>query len=133
MDENEKFESAVIQQAPPGAVLVGSSISPDGRFGASLTLLPSANHYPMDDVFIRTSDGWQLFYGGSGGGISWGSLGQNESGGVLRYADEAHEGTAVSVIEYEGVEHRIPVRHGHFLFVAWDTPYSRDPVLIGFE
>jgi len=57
MDENEKFQSAALRQAPPGAVLVGSSISPDGRFAAALTLLPSANDYPMDDVFIQMPEG----------------------------------------------------------------------------
>jgi len=43
------------------------------------------------------------------------------------------ESAVVAIIEYEGVEHRVSVRHGHFLFVAWDTPYARDPVLVGFE
>jgi hypothetical protein len=133
MDGNEEFESAALRQAPPGAVLVGSSISSDGRFAAALTLLPSANDYPMDDVFIQMPEGWQIFYGGNGCGISWGSLGQNEGGGVLRYGDEAPESALVAIIEYEGVEHRVSVRHGHFLFVAWDTPYARDPVLVGFE
>ena len=47
--------------------------------------------------------------------------------------DEASEGAAAAVIEYEGVEHRVPVRHDHFLFVAWDTLYVADPVLKCFE
>jgi hypothetical protein len=40
--EIDAFEKAVIAQGPQGAVLVGASISPDGRYGAALTLLPSA-------------------------------------------------------------------------------------------
>jgi hypothetical protein len=133
VDERVTFEQAVMNQAPPGSVLVGTSVSPDGQFGASLTLLPSANDYPMDDVFVRTSNGWESFYSGNGCGISWGSVGQRENGGVLRYGDEAPEGAAAAVIEYEGAEHRVPVRHGHFLFVAWDTVDAADPRVKRFE
>jgi hypothetical protein len=46
-------------RAPPGAVVIGASLSPDGRYGAALTLLPSAN-YLMDDVFVRDGDRWLL-------------------------------------------------------------------------
>ena len=53
-DELVRFEEAVLAQAPPGSIVVGSAISPDGSYGASLTILPSATDYPMDDLFERT-------------------------------------------------------------------------------
>lgn len=131
MDELLVFERAVIAQAPPGAVIVGTSVSPDGNYGAALTLQPGAN-YLMDDVLVRRADGWELYVGGSGGGLSWSKL-EQEDRGVLRYADEALEGASVARISYEGQEYRVPVRHGHFLFVAWDAPPDERPGLIGFE
>jgi hypothetical protein len=138
MDELLAFEQAAIAQAPPGAALVGASVSPDGNYGAALTFLPGAN-YLMDDVLVRRDEMWEPYMGGSGGGFQWSILGE-EDRGVLRYEDEAPEGTSVARILYQGQEYRMPVRHGHFLFVAWDAPApSRDalaeerPTLIGFE
>ena len=125
------FESAVLAQAPPAAVVVGLSLSPDGKYGAALTFLPSAN-YLMDDLFIRDADRWQLFGGGSGGGISWSSLGEGDHG-VLRYGEEAPAGASAAFVTYEAEEYRVPVRHGHFLFVAWGTSFSQDPRLSGFD
>jgi len=55
VDELAAFERAVLAQPPPGAVLIGASVSPDGKYGAALTLLPSAS-YRMDDAFFRTED-----------------------------------------------------------------------------
>jgi hypothetical protein len=131
MDQLLAFEQALIAQAPPGAVLIGASVSPDGHYGAALTLQPSAN-YLMDDVLVRRARKWEIDVGGSGGGLSWSKLGQ-EDRGVLRYGDEAPEGTSVARIGYEGQEYRVPVRHGYFLFVAWDAPRDDWPILIGFE
>jgi hypothetical protein len=125
------LEEAVAAQAPPGAVLVGAVVSPDRAYGASLTFLPSATHL-MDDLFLRTDAGWESYGGGSGGGHSWTSLGGGERG-VLRYGDEAAEDASVAVVEYEGQTHRVPVRHGHFLFVAWNTRFAEEPKLIQFE
>jgi hypothetical protein len=131
MDELLAFERVVIAQAPPGAVLVGASLSPDGNYGAALTLQPGA-HYLMDDVLVRRVDEWEMYVGGSGGGISWSKIGQ-EDRGVLRFGDEAPEGASVARIGYEGQEYQVSVRHGHFLFVAWDAPLEERPSLIGFE
>jgi hypothetical protein len=133
VDELAVFEEVVIAQAPPGAVVVGVSISPDGRFGAALTILPTASSYPMDDVFERRGDRWEGFSGGSGTGISWSSVDETSDLGVLRYGEEAPEGATAAVIVYEGREHRVPVRHGHFLFVAWNTPLAEDPRLERLE
>jgi hypothetical protein len=130
------FESMVLAQAPPGAVMIGASLSPDGTYGAALTFLPSAN-YLMDDVFVRDGGDWRPYSGGSGGDISWTALGEGH-GGVLRFGDEAPSRAAVAQVRYKGVEYRVPVRHGHFLFVAWNVeapnvaPYER-PGLIRFE
>lgn len=132
IDELGAFERGVIAEAPPGALVVGASLSSDGAYGVAVTFLPSAN-YLMDDLVIRTPEGWEGYGGGSGGGISWTTLGDDDGRGVLRFADEAPEGVEVAVIEYEGDEYRVPVRHGHFLFVAWDTPFARDPKLLRFE
>lgn len=100
MDELVAFERAVIAQAPPGSVLVGASVSPDGKYSAALTLHPGAN-YLMDDIFLRQGDHWELYEGGSGGGISWSRLGE-EDRGVLRYGGEAPEGTSGALISYQG-------------------------------
>jgi hypothetical protein len=131
MDALLAFEQAAIAQAPPGAVLVGASVSPDGNYRAALTFQPGAN-YLMDDVLVRRVEKWELYMGGSGGGLSWTKLGQEDCG-VLRYGDEAPEGASVARIGYEGQEYLVPVRHGHFLFVAWDAPPDERPSLIGFE
>jgi hypothetical protein len=80
----------VAKKAPPGAVVIGASLSPDGINGAALTFLPSAN-YLMDDVFIRDGDRWQINGGGSGGGISWTALGEGQRG-VLRYGGPSSGG-----------------------------------------
>jgi hypothetical protein len=61
------FERAVLAQAPPRGVLAGASLSPDGKYGAALTVLPTAGGYLMDDVLVRTSAGWENYTGGSGG------------------------------------------------------------------
>lgn len=82
------FERAVLAQAPPRAVLAGASLSPDGKYGAALTVLPTAGGYLMDDVLVRTSAGWENYTGGSGGGISWTNLHEADDAGVLRYGDE---------------------------------------------
>lgn len=132
MDELFAFEQAVIDQAPPGAVLIGASISHDGKYGAALTFHPGAN-YLMDDILVREGDRWELCEGGSGGGISWSRLGE-EDRGVLRYGAEAPEGTSGALIRYQEQEHRVTVRHGHFLFVAWNVPSScEQPNLLGFD
>jgi hypothetical protein len=131
MDELLAFEQAVLAQAPSGAVLVGASVSPDGNYGAALTFQPGAN-YLMDDVLVRRAGMWETYVGGSGGGLCWSKL-EQEDRGVLRYGDEAPEGASIARIRYEGQEHRVPVRHGQILFVAWDAPPDERPSLIGFE
>lgn len=125
------FEKTVLAQAPPGAVVIGASVSPDGRYGAALTLLPSAN-YLMDDVFVREGDRWVYDGGGSGGGIQWTALG-GRSRGVIRYGDEAPRHAVVAYVRYKGAEYRVPVRSGHFFFVAWDEAFGENPVLVHFE
>ena len=132
-DELAAFEDAVIAQAPPGAVVVGASISPDGRYGVALTLLPTASNYPMDDLFERVGDQWVDAGGGSGTGVSWSSLSEDGSSGVLRYGDEASPGAVKAWVAYEGREVEVPVHNGHFLFVAWDTDYHDDPRVVRFE
>jgi hypothetical protein len=130
----EAFEGTVLDQAPPGAVVIGASLSPDGRYGAALTYLPSAN-YLMDDVLVRDGDRWQLHGGGSGVGISWtflGVLGEGDRG-VLRYGGQAPDGASGAWVRYQGAEYKVPVRHGHFLFVAWDATSHENPALIRFE
>jgi hypothetical protein len=132
-DQLSEFERAVLAQAPRGALVAGAALSPDGRYGAALTVLPTASDYLMDDVLEMTADGWATYTGGSGGGISWTRLGQDDRLGVLRYGGEAPEGTTAAWISYEGSEHRVLVRNGHFLFVAWDTDLQEDPRLLRFE
>lgn len=130
--EIDSFEQALIEDAPRPLVIVGSALSPDGHYGVALTLLPTANDYLLDDLLVRTSEGWEGYTGGSGGGIQWTSLG-SEDVGVLRFSGEAPAGATVARIAYEGETHPTPIRHGHFFFVVWDTPYREEPVLLGFE
>ncbi|HEU5278725.1 MAG TPA: hypothetical protein VFU26_07475 [Gaiellaceae bacterium] len=131
-DDLASLENAVLQQGPRGAVLIGASVSPDKRYGATLTFLQSAN-YLMDDVFERGEHGWEQFTGGSGGGISWSLIDEDSERGVLRYGDEAPSDASVAIVSYQGQESRVPVRHGHFLFVAWQTSDDETPMLVGFE
>jgi hypothetical protein len=127
------FERAVLERAPPGAVLAGASLSPDGKYGAALTVLPTASGYLMDDVLVLTDDGWESYTGGSGGGVSWTTLHELSNVGVVRFGDEAPIEATAAWIRYGGSEHRVPVRNGHFLFVAWNTDFPEDPELVRFE
>jgi hypothetical protein len=58
-DQLSEFERAVLAQAPRGALVAGAALSPDGRYGAALTVLPTASDYLMDDVLEMTADGWR--------------------------------------------------------------------------
>lgn len=128
-DRARAFAEAVLQSTPPGAVIVGVSVAPEGQRGAALTFLPTAN-YLMDDVFEYVGGSWQNSGGGSGGpGLNW----TGADRGVLRFSGEAPVGAASVVVAYDGEEHRIAVNHGHFLFVAWDTPFTHDPEVVRFE
>jgi len=82
VDELLAFEQAAIAQAPPGAVLVGASVSLDGNYGAALTFLPGAN-YLMDDVLVRRDEMWEPYMGGSGGGVQWSILEERDRGVLL--------------------------------------------------
>jgi hypothetical protein len=127
-DDLSALEHAVLAQAPPGAVVTGLSISPDGDEAAVLTYLASAN-YLIDDLFEKTPEGWKLREGGSAGGINW----PGGDTGVLRYSGEAPDGAQFALVKYELDEHRVPIRHGHFLFVAWDAPFATvNPALLRF-
>jgi hypothetical protein len=128
-DLTQTVTEAVTADAPPGAVIVGLSIAPDGQRAAALTLLPSAN-YLMDDLYELVEDAWESGGGGSGGpGINW----SGGEVGVLRFSGEAAEDSRTAIIRYDGEEHSVPVNHGYFLFVAWDTPLSHNPAVVRFE
>ena len=103
-DEPGAFEKAVIAQAPRGAVVVGTSISPDGKFSAALTLLPTAGDHLMDEVFIRVGDKWETYSGGSAG-MCWTLLDDQSETGVLRYGDHAPAQTSAAWIRFEGQDY----------------------------
>lgn len=124
------LEAAALADGPPGAVVAGSSVSPDGTLGATLTLLPGAS-YLMDDVFERTGDSWTNWSGGSGGGTNWTTL-PDPHVGVLRFGGEAPPDVSLARVRYEGEEYGVSVRHGHFLLVVWGTEFREDPHLVGF-
>lgn len=130
-DDLTGLECAVLAEAPPGALVIGASVSPAGDYGATLTFLASAN-YLMDDILIRTDSGWKGFISGSGGGVGWTSTGGGGLG-VVRFVGEAEEGASIALVEYEGREYRVPMRDGYFFFVGWNTRFTENPVLIGFE
>ena len=133
------LEEALAAEMPPmSSVVIGASLSPTGKYAAALLLVPSAGGYLADELYERDESGWASRGGGSGGGISWSSLVDVRTGtasdanlGVLRYGDEAPAGATAVRIEYEG-EHTVPVVHGHFLFVAWDTEFTTDPRVVEF-
>jgi hypothetical protein len=129
-DVQRSLEQAVLDHAPPGAVIIGADISPDRKYAVALTLLPTAE-YLMDDLFVWDGQ-WEEYAGGSGGGTNWTSLDNGESG-VLRIAGEAPPGAEVVLVTYEGRRSRVPVRHGHFVFVEWNTRFAEDPLVEGFE
>ena|GEM_PF-3930624 len=119
----------MLDHGPPGAVIIGADISPDGKYAVALTLLPTAN-YLMDDLFVWDGQ-WKAHGGGSGGGTNWTSL--DGDSGVLRIGSGAPAGAEVAVVTYGGRQSRVPVRHGHFVFVAWNTRFTEDPCVDGFE
>lgn len=128
-DVQSSLEQAVLDHGPPGAVIIGADISPDGKYAVALTLLPTAN-YLMDDLFVWDGQ-WKAHGGGSGGGTNWTSL--DGDSGVLRIGSGAPAGAEVAVVTYGGRQSRVPVRHGHFVFVAWNTRFTEDPCVDGFE
>jgi hypothetical protein len=128
-DQTEALAKTVLAGAPPGTLIVETSIAPDGRRAAALMFLPSAN-YLMDDLLEWIDGTWRSQEGGSGGpGMNW----SGGDIGVLRFSGEAPGGAQTAVIRFDGSEHRVPIKHGHFLFVAWDTPFSHDPEVIRFD
>jgi hypothetical protein len=130
-EEVDALERAALAQAPPGAVVVGSSISPDRQHAVTLTILPTASDYAMDDLFERVDDHWEpLAGGGGGGGTTWWSF---PGRGVLSYGGAAPADSTFACIAFEGCEYRVRVRHGYFLLAVWDTNYSDEPRLIGFD
>lgn len=122
---------AVTSQAPSGAELIGAAVSPEGRVRRGGHYLPSAA-YLMDDLFECVDGRWQLHSGGSAG-VSWTSLADDGTSGVMRYVDEAPTAATAVVVMYEGTEYRVPVRHGHFLAVVWNTRYTEEPHIARFE
>lgn len=134
VSDDASLLAAIRAEAPPSSVVIGSSVSPDGNYGVAWTLLPTAS-YLMDDIFRRNDGGfWELWGGGSAGGINWTNVANDDDRfGVLRYGDEAPEGASVAVIEYQGETYRVPVRHGHFVLIVWDTKFSVSPQLVRFE
>ena len=108
------LEAALAAEMPPmSSVVIGSSVSPTGRYAAALRLVPSAGGYLADELYERDDSGWTSYGGGSGGGISWSSLVDVSTGrasdgnlGVLRYGEEAPPGATAVRIEYEG-EHTV--------------------------
>jgi hypothetical protein len=129
--EIEDFERAVIGLGPRPLTILGSSISSDGRYGAALTLLPTANNYVMNNLYERTPEGWKDC-GGGNGDIEWTAL-SDDGRGVLAFGGEAPPDVVVARIFYEEREHTVPVRFGHFFFVAWDTSDKGEPELLGFD
>jgi hypothetical protein len=90
------LEEALAAEMPPmSSVVIGSSVSPTGRYAAALPLVPSASGYLAVELYERDESGWTSYGGGSGGGISWSSLVDVSTGrasdgnlGVLRYGEE---------------------------------------------
>jgi hypothetical protein len=132
-DELAEFEAAVIPLIPSGlAVIGGSAVSPDGRYGAILTIFPNAGGLATEWLFESEGDRW-VDAGGGSAGVCFTSLDDERKWGVLRYADEAPSGSMAAVIAYEGREYRAPVREGWFYFAVWNTTYTEEPRLLRFE
>jgi hypothetical protein len=127
----ECLERSVANQAPPDSVVVGVAIAPDGRYGAALVIASSG--HPLDYLLERTEGGWQERGVGSGCGTTWCSLDESGELGVLRFSDQAPAGSTSAHVTYENAAHRVPVRHGHFLFVSWYVPLSAHAELAGFD
>jgi hypothetical protein len=130
MPDVDEFEEVVVRLSPRPTVILGSSVSPDGRFGAVLTLIPSAD-YVLNELYEHTPDGWVSYISGNGD-VTWRSLGEY-SRGVLAFGGEAPESASAARVVYEGGEYVVPIRHGHFFYVHWDTDYHEEPRLVGFE
>src|SRR3954469_24340354 len=132
MNDADTLERAVLAQGPPGALLVGASVSPDGRYGTALTL-DASTRYPMDDILEWSGERWKPYSGGSGAGTSWTRLGKDGDIGVLRFAGVAPAGVSTVVVEFQGQQHRVTPRYGHFLFVAWYVGIDARPALVAME
>jgi hypothetical protein len=81
---------------------------------------------PHDASYRRPLAAAELSLGGH-------NLHEANNAGVLRYGDEASSDATAAWIRYERSEHRVLVRNGHFLFVAWNTDFHEDPELVRFE
>jgi hypothetical protein len=130
-DDQASFEEAALSVARPGSVLVGAAISPDGRYGVAVAILPSRSDYPMEDLFERIDGRWTSIGGGGGAALSWTAFG--DAPGILRYAEPAPADARAALISYEGTVHRVAVHRGWFFFVSWNTRFTEEPILLGFE
>ena len=53
------LEAALAAEMPPmSSVVIGSSVSPTGRYAAALRLVPSAGGYLADELYERDDSGW---------------------------------------------------------------------------
>jgi hypothetical protein len=128
----DDFEAAVAKLGPRPLLILGSSLSPDGRYGAALSLLSTAaTYYPMNDLFENTAEGW-IDHSGGNWDSQWTALG-DDSRGVWTLAGKAPDTATVARVAFEGSDHTVAVRHGHFFFVQWDTGFDDEPQLVGFD
>jgi len=127
------LEDAVLNAAPPGSVVIGTSISPAGEWAVAAVLYEPAS-YVMDEVFHFDEGVWRAWGGGSGEGLTWSNEGDDDAAaGVLRSTFAAPRDARTATVEYEGERYELPVSHGHVFFAAWDTVYTDEPRLIGYD
>ena len=106
--------------------VIASDLTPDGEYGAVLSATnepPRVEHYV--DICGRTDDGWKEF-AAWGWGPGWGYAYSGVSDGfVVAVSDVAPDDARGAVVQFDGVEHRVPVRNGWVFFVGFSR--AEDP------
>ena len=110
-----------------------TEVSPDGQ--TAFVLLGTNEEpylYPYVEICSRDGDGWAGGSGTSFWGTGWISI--DDDNGLLFFGGDAPAGAVEAVVRYEGVEQRVPVESGFFVFVAWNVPDDdwSEPELVRF-
>lgn len=104
---------------------LATAVSPDGRHAVVLLGTNEPPRLYPYEVICHQRDG--LWFEGSsisGGGIGWTTISNDDERnvGVLRLVEEAPDDAVAVIVRHRGVEHRVPVRDGYFMFAVWDVP-----------
>jgi hypothetical protein len=112
--------------------LLGCTVSPDGRWAATLLRVRETGYW-LQSLYEYGDEGW-VEHTTSNGGLAYTAIGEDNRGasiGVLRYYGEAPADSDVALVQWRGAVHDVPVQNGHFAFAAWDATEDEVDLIAG--